>query len=148
MTPTPLVLGAMMFGTHIEESTSFALLDRFVEAGGEWIDTADCYSFWASDTGHGGQSETLLGRWLATRPGVRDRVKIATKLGAEPTVVGGWPEQRQGLSAAAVRTALAGQPRPTRRGFGRPALASSGGPVGTDRGDRGRHRGFRRDGDG
>ncbi len=45
MTPTstPLVLGAMMFGTRIDESTSFALLDRFVEAGGEWIDTADCF---------------------------------------------------------------------------------------------------------
>jgi len=55
MTSTPLVLGAMMFGTRIDEPTSFALLDRFVEAGGEWIDTADCYSFWASDTGHGGR---------------------------------------------------------------------------------------------
>ncbi len=108
MTSTPLVLGAMMFGTRIDESTSFALLDRFVDAGGEWIDTADCYSFWASDTGHGGQSEALLGRWLAARPGVRDLVKIATKLGAEPTVVGGWPEHRQGLSTPAVRTALAG----------------------------------------
>ena len=108
MTSTPLVLGAMMFGTRIDESTSFALLDRFVDAGGEWIDTADCYSFWASDTGHGGQSEALLGRWLAARPGVRDLVKIATKLGAEPTVVGGWPERRQGLSTPAVRTALAG----------------------------------------
>ena len=108
MTTTPLVLGAMMFGTRIDETTSFALLDRFVDRGGEWIDTADCYSFWASDTGRGGQSEAVLGRWLAPRPGVRERVKIATKLGAEPTVVGGWPEHRQGLSAAAVRAAFAG----------------------------------------
>ena len=46
-----LVLGAMMFGTTIDETTSFALLDRFVERGGVWIDTADCYSFWARTTG-------------------------------------------------------------------------------------------------
>jgi aryl-alcohol dehydrogenase-like predicted oxidoreductase len=108
MTTSHLVLGAMMFGTRIDEATSFALLDRFVEAGGEWIDTADCYAFWASDTGFGGDSERLLGRWFAARPGVRDRVKLATKLGAEPTVAGGWPERRQGLSAAAVGDAFAG----------------------------------------
>ncbi len=59
---TPLVLGAMFFGVTIDEDTSFALLDRFVERGGNWIDTADCYSFWASPTGQGGDSERLLGR--------------------------------------------------------------------------------------
>ena len=74
----------MMFGTTIDEDTSFALLDRFVEEGGVWIDPADCYAFWASDSGHGGAGEALLGRWLAARPGVRDRVRISTKLGAEP----------------------------------------------------------------
>jgi aryl-alcohol dehydrogenase-like predicted oxidoreductase len=105
---SPLVLGAMMFGTAIDEPTSFALLDRFVEAGGEWIDTADCYSFWADDSGHGGASEALLGRWFAARPRVRERVKIATKLGAEPSVAGGWPARRQGLSASAVGAAFAG----------------------------------------
>lgn len=105
---SPLVLGAMMFGTRIDERTSFALLDRFVERGGEWIDTADCYAFWASDDGFGGDSERVLGRWLAARPGVRDQVRIATKLGAEPTVRDGWPARRQGLSAPAVRTAFAG----------------------------------------
>lgn len=103
-----LVLGAMMFGTTIDEDTSFALLDRFVERGGKWIDTANCYSFWASETGRGGASERVLGRWLAARPGVRDRVRIATKLGAEPTVPGSWPERREGLSPAAVRAAFAG----------------------------------------
>ena len=104
----PLVLGAMMFGTRVDEPTSFAILDRFVESGGEWIDTADCYAFWASDSGFGGDSERLLGRWLAARPGVRERVRISTKLGAEPTVRDGWPLRREGLSAAAVRTAFAG----------------------------------------
>ncbi|MCO1653917.1 aldo/keto reductase [Pseudonocardia humida] len=111
MTASPLVLGAMMFGTTIDEKTSFALLDRFVEAGGVWIDTADCYSFWASGSGHGGDSEALLGRWLAARPGVRDRVRIATKLGAEPRWPGSWPAQRAGLSPRAVREAFAGSLR-------------------------------------
>jgi aryl-alcohol dehydrogenase-like predicted oxidoreductase len=105
---SPLVLGAMMFGTTIDESTSVALLDRFVERGGVWIDTADCYAFWASESGHGGDSERLLGRWLAARPGVRDRVRIATKLGAEPLEAGSAPDRRAGLSASAVRNAFAG----------------------------------------
>ena len=64
-----LVLGTMYFGTRTDEATSFALLDRFVEAGGRVLDTANCYSFWTSPTGHGGQSEALLGRWLARQPG-------------------------------------------------------------------------------
>ena len=105
---SPLVLGAMMFGTRIDEPTSFAVLDRFVERGGVWIDTADCYAFWASESGRGGDGERLLGRWLAARPGVRDRVRIATKLGAEPLEPGSWPARREGLSAGAVRTAFAG----------------------------------------
>ncbi|GAA3205108.1 aldo/keto reductase [Dactylosporangium siamense] len=104
---SPLVLGAMMFGTTIDEDTSFALLDRFVERGGEWIDTANCYAFWASDTGLGGDSERVIGRWLAARPGVRG-LRIATKLGAEPLEAGSWPERREGLSPAAVRDAFAG----------------------------------------
>jgi aryl-alcohol dehydrogenase-like predicted oxidoreductase len=107
-TTNPLVLGAMMFGTRIDEATSFAVLDRFVERGGAWVDTADCYAFWASDSGRGGDSERLLGRWLAARPGVRDRIRLATKLGAEPLEPGSWPDRREGLSAAAVRAAFAG----------------------------------------
>lgn len=103
-----LVLGAMMFGTTIDEDTSFALLDRFVERGGVWIDTADCYAFWASDDGRGGDSERVLGRWLAARPGIRDRVRIATKLGAEPLWAGSFPSGRAGLSPRAVGDAFAG----------------------------------------
>ncbi|WP_127794589.1 aldo/keto reductase [Agromyces sp. LHK192] len=110
MTTIPLALGAMMFGTTIDEDTSFALLDRFVERGGRWIDTADCYSFWASDSGFGGSSEAVLGRWLAARPGVRDRVLISTKVGAEPTVADpdAWPASREGLSERAIRDAVSG----------------------------------------
>ncbi|MDQ0642080.1 aldo/keto reductase [Microbacterium murale] len=105
---SPLVLGAMSFGTRIDEDTSFALLDRFVERGGVWIDTADCYSFWDSPTGHGGASEAVLGRWLAARPGFREQVRLSTKLGAEPLWPGSWPERRAGLSARAIRDAAAG----------------------------------------
>lgn len=105
---SPLVLGAMAFGTRLDEDTSFALLDRFVERGGCWIDTADCYSFWDSPTGHGGASEAMLGRWLDSRPDIRDRVRISTKVGAEPLWPGSWPEHRAGLSRRAIRDAVAG----------------------------------------
>ena len=93
-----LILGTMYFGTRTDEATSFALLDRFVEAGGRTLDTANCYSFWSSPTGHGGQSEELLGRWLAANPGLRDELVIATKVGVEPTDDGGI----EGLSAAVI----------------------------------------------
>ncbi|HYN93572.1 MAG TPA: aldo/keto reductase, partial [Pilimelia sp.] len=108
---TDFALGAMLFGTRTDERTSFALLDRFVERGGTWIDTANCYSFWADPSGFGGQSEELLGRWLASRPGVRDRVKISTKVGCEPTVAGRFPETAEGLSAAAVKNGIEGSLR-------------------------------------
>lgn len=93
-----LVLGTMYFGTRTDEATSYALLDRFVEAGGRVLDTANCYSFWTSPTGHGGQSEALLGRWLAANPGLRDDLVIATKVGVEPTDDG----SNEGLSAAVI----------------------------------------------
>ncbi|MBE1878532.1 aldo/keto reductase [Myceligenerans pegani] len=106
-----LALGAMKFGTTVDERTAFGLLDQFVDAGGSWIDTADCYAFWDSDTGYGGQSEEVLGRWLAARPGMRDRVRISTKFGAEPVVAGRWPASRTGLGAAEVRAQLEGSLR-------------------------------------
>lgn len=105
---SPIVLGAMSFGTLVDEDTSFALLDRFVERGGVWIDTADCYSFWASETGLGGASEAVLGRWFAARPGVRSRIRLSTKVGAEPLWPGSWPERRTGLSPRAIRDAVEG----------------------------------------
>ncbi len=101
-----LALGAMEFGTRIDEETSFRLLDAYVDAGGEWIDTANCYAFWQDPSGHGGQSEELLGRWLAQRPGVRDRIKLATKVGCEPLWPGSYPEHSEGLSTKAIDTAL------------------------------------------
>jgi len=75
----PLVLGGNVFGFTADEDTSFAVLDRFYEAGGRMIDTAQGYSIWVP--GHvGGESETVMGKWLAAR-GVRSEMRIATKTG-------------------------------------------------------------------
>lgn len=99
-----LVLGTMYFGTRTDEQTSRALLDRFVDAGGTTLDTANCYAFWSDASGHGGQSEVTLGRWLAADGSRRDRVEVATKVGVEPLDVpradGATVE---GLSADVVR---------------------------------------------
>ncbi len=77
----PLAFGGNVLGWTIDEPTSFRLLDAFVAAGFNLIDTADVYSRWVP--GHaGGESETILGRWLK-QPGKRDKVLIATKLGME-----------------------------------------------------------------
>jgi aryl-alcohol dehydrogenase-like predicted oxidoreductase len=61
-----LSLGAMRFGTTTDEATSFAVLDRYVEAGGTFIDTSGNYAFWVNGT-QGGESEELLGRWRRSR---------------------------------------------------------------------------------
>ncbi|MFI9815909.1 aldo/keto reductase [Saccharothrix variisporea] len=106
-----LALGAMLFGTATDERRSFELLDRFVDAGGAWIDTANCYAFWEHPSGFGGQSEEVLGRWLARRPGVRDRVRISTKVGCEPTEAGRFPETAEGLSASVVANGIEGSLR-------------------------------------
>ncbi len=77
----PLALGGNVFGWTADESTSFALLDAFVAAGFNLVDTADVYSRWAP--GHqGGESETVIGNWLK-RTGNRGRVILATKVGLE-----------------------------------------------------------------
>lgn len=81
-----LSLGAMTFGTTVDEATSFAILDRYAEAGGTFIDTANNYAFWVGET-QGGQSEALLGRWRRDR-GIGDEIVIATKLGGRPVAPG------------------------------------------------------------
>jgi aryl-alcohol dehydrogenase-like predicted oxidoreductase len=77
-----LSLGAMLMGSRTDETTSFAILDRYVEAGGTFIDTSDNYAFWVNGT-QGGESEELLGRWRRSR-GIGDEIVIATKVGARP----------------------------------------------------------------
>jgi aryl-alcohol dehydrogenase-like predicted oxidoreductase len=97
-----LALGAMLFGSRTDEETSFAVLDRYVEAGGNFIDTSDNYAFW-EDGGQGGQSEELLGRWRRSR-GIGDEIVIATKLGARPLAPGtGFVDNPEGLSAKVIR---------------------------------------------
>src|ERR1700742_4289464 len=77
----PLVFGGNVFGWTVDEARSFELLDAFVDAGFNAIDTADVCSRWVP--GHvGGESETILGRWFA-RSGKRDKVIIATKVGMD-----------------------------------------------------------------
>jgi aryl-alcohol dehydrogenase-like predicted oxidoreductase len=78
-----LALGAMQMGNATDERDSVHILDRYLEVGGSFIDTADCYEWWASRGSRGGESEELLGRWLS-RGGHRDRVFLATKGSALP----------------------------------------------------------------
>jgi aryl-alcohol dehydrogenase-like predicted oxidoreductase len=73
-----LCLGTMTFGWTADERTSFAILDAFVEAGGNFVDSADIYSYWVRGN-HGGESERVLGKWLAAR-GNRDSIVVATKV--------------------------------------------------------------------
>ncbi len=91
----PLCLGGNVFGWTADEAESFAVLDAFAEGGGTFIDTADGYSAWVEGNS-GGESETILGRWLAER-GNRDDMVIATKVGAMPA--------RKGLKADNVKQA-------------------------------------------
>jgi aryl-alcohol dehydrogenase-like predicted oxidoreductase len=104
-----LSLGAMLFGTATDEPTSFAILDRYVEAGGTFIDTSNNYAFWVHGS-QGGESEELLGRWRRSR-GIGDEIVIATKLGARPIAPGtsfaaaANLDNLEGLSAKAIRPA-------------------------------------------
>src|SRR5690606_13123816 len=92
----PLVLGGNVFGWTADETRSFGLLDRLLERGFNAIDTADVYSAWGPGLS-GGESETVIGNWLARR-GRRDDVVLMTKVGM-------W-EPRKGLSAANVQAAV------------------------------------------
>ena len=99
LTISELCLGTMYMGTRTDEKTSFAILDRFVEAGGTMLDTANNYGQWNGDAG---ESERTLGKWMASR-GVTDRMVIATKVGAR-TLVPGSPgsDNWQGLGRRAI----------------------------------------------
>ena len=96
----PLVFGGNVFGWTIDEKTSFAILDAFIDHGFDAIDTADVYSRWAEGN-QGGESETIIGRWLQARPGMRDKVKIFTKVGADLGLPG-----HKGLKKAWIQQAV------------------------------------------
>src|SRR5690349_729010 len=88
-----LCLGGNVFGWTADEAASFAVLDAYLEAGGNFVDTANSYSAFATGN-KGGESEQLIGRWMADR-GTRDRIVLATK-------VGGRMPGQHGLSAAII----------------------------------------------
>ncbi|MBW8837481.1 MAG: aldo/keto reductase, partial [Burkholderia sp.] len=92
----PLMFGGNVFGWTADEATSFSILDAFVDAGLDFIDTADVYSAWAPGN-HGGESEAIIGKWFQ-RSGKRDRIVLATKVSKHP--------QRKGLSAANIQAAV------------------------------------------
>lgn len=92
----PLSLGTNVFGWTAGERESFAVLDAYVDAGGNFIDTADQYAAFVPGY-HGGESETMIGRWLSSR-GNRDRVLLATKVGRKPGL--------EGLRPATIRRAF------------------------------------------
>lgn len=95
LTVQPLALGGNVFGWTLDEAASFRVLDAFVDAGLDLIDTADVYPAWVPGN-EGGESEAIIGRWLA-QGGRRDKVVIATK-------VAKW-DRRKGLSPANIEAA-------------------------------------------
>ena len=94
----PLVLGGNVFGWTADEKTSFDLLDRFVDAGFNAIDTADAYSRWVPGN-KGGESETIIGKWMKDRRS-RDKVVVITKVGSD------MGQGRKDLSAAYIEKAV------------------------------------------
>src|SRR5260221_1189042 len=78
----PVVFGGNVFGWTVDEPTAFRLLDSFLDAGFNAIDTADSYSRWVPGN-KGGESETIIGKWLKQGGGRRERVLILTKVGHE-----------------------------------------------------------------
>lgn len=93
---SPLALGTNVFGWTADLRTSHAVLDGYVEGGGNFLDTADSYSFWAEGN-TGGESETIIGKWLARRSD-RDDLVIATKVSHHP--------QFSGMAPETIRTAV------------------------------------------
>ncbi|MFC5803103.1 aldo/keto reductase [Streptomyces formicae] len=91
----PLALGGNVFGWTADEAASFVVLDAYAAAGGNFVDTADVYSAWVPGN-EGGESETVIGNWMALR-GNRADVVVATKVGSHP--------QHKGLSAATIKAA-------------------------------------------
>ncbi|MFJ8474958.1 aldo/keto reductase [Kitasatospora sp. NPDC094011] len=97
----PLSLGGNVFGWTADEQQSFAVLDAYAAAGGNFVDTADVYSAWAPGN-TGGESETVIGNWLRSR-GNRDEFVIATKVGSHP--------EANGLAAATIKSSVEGSLR-------------------------------------
>ena len=110
----PLCLGGNVFGWTIDDDVAFDVLDEFVELGGNFIDTAESYSRWLP--GHvGGESEAMIGRWLAARVGMRERVLIMTKVGpplGRERIIASCEESLQRLGVEAIDVFLTHNPDP------------------------------------
>jgi aryl-alcohol dehydrogenase-like predicted oxidoreductase len=100
----PLVFGGNVFGWTVDQPTAFRLLDRFVDAGLNAVDTADVYSRWVPGN-KGGESETMIGNWLTASPVRRAQVVLITKVGAAPGTDG------KGLSAKSIVAGVEGSLR-------------------------------------
>jgi aryl-alcohol dehydrogenase-like predicted oxidoreductase len=105
-------LGCMLMGTLTDEESSYAILDRYLDGGGTFLDTANCYAWWPGPPFRGGESESLLGRWFA-RTGRRDEVFLATKgsawirdVDAVRAVPGSAGRQYEGAGGQTLRQAL------------------------------------------
>lgn len=96
----PLALGGNVFGWTADEAASFEVLDAFVAGGGNFIDTADGYSHWAPGHG-GGESESVIGRWVASR-GNRDDIVIASKVSTHPAFSGLAPDNIRAAADASL----------------------------------------------
>jgi aryl-alcohol dehydrogenase-like predicted oxidoreductase len=97
----PLSLGGNVFGWTADETASFAVLDAYAAAGGNFVDTADSYSAWIEGN-RGGESETIIGRWLQAR-GNRDDVVIATKVSQHPEFPGLSADNIKAAADASLR---------------------------------------------
>ncbi len=95
---SPVMLGGNVFGWTADEATSFQILDRFVERGFNFVDTADVYSAWVPGN-QGGESETIIGKWFK-QTGKREQVVLATKVGMD------MGEGRRGLKPNYIRQAV------------------------------------------
>lgn len=107
MSDFPFILGAIPFGSTVDDETSFAIMDRFVEAGGTTIDTSNNYPYWI-DGCTGDENEQAIGRWLAARNN-RDQVRISTKVGARPRSTD--DKTWEGLAATTIAAAIEGSLR-------------------------------------
>ena len=110
-----LCLGCMYFGSKTDKKTSYELLDQYVDAGGNFLDTANCYAFWIKG-GIGIESETLLGNWMTEKEN-REDLFIATKVGAnmkdinkvkdvDGNLVSNYEDFREGLSKQIIIDAV------------------------------------------
>ncbi|RRD58971.1 aldo/keto reductase [Comamonadaceae bacterium OH2545_COT-014] len=106
---TPICLGTMTFGEQVDEADAFAILDRAAERGVNFIDTAEMYPVPPS-AGTAGATEAIIGRWLQARPGMRQKLVLATKV-AGPSRAMPWLRAGAGMTAADIAASCEGSLR-------------------------------------